>query len=119
MKPRETGAELDALWDDFHDVVNMTSRELRDWLMVRSSGEETEPIPQDAGTQTGRHVLAILGKRKVDLTDDDTRVMRRVVSVVRSERNAQLDPAAGQAAWRHRLMTLGHDPLKPPEAHPG
>ena len=25
----------DALWDEFHTLVNMTSRELRDWLAHR------------------------------------------------------------------------------------
>ncbi len=29
----------DALWQDFHTVVNMTSRELEDWLRVRSADE--------------------------------------------------------------------------------
>lgn len=28
--------------------------------------------------------------------------------------NHDLEPTAGQAAWRHKLMTIGHDPLKPP-----
>ncbi len=51
----------DTLWDEFHSLVNMTSRELRDWLA----------------------------------TDDGT------------------EPTAGQAAWRRRLMRMGHDPLKP------
>src|SRR5690242_21957399 len=29
----------DELWTEFHRVVNMTSQELRDWLMTRSAGE--------------------------------------------------------------------------------
>jgi hypothetical protein len=109
----ERTAELDQIWDDFHSVVNMTSRELREWLMTRSAAEDTEPLPDEAGTPTGRHVVEILGKRKTDLTDDDVRVMRRVVAVVRAERGEQPEPTAGQQGWRHRLMTLGHDPLKP------
>ncbi len=39
--------------------------------------------------------------------------MRRVVEAVGFERRADLEPSVGQAAWRHRLMTLGHDSLKP------
>jgi Protein of unknown function (DUF3140) len=109
----EVTAEVEALWGDFHGVVNMTSRELRDWLMTRSAGEDTETVPDQAGTPTGHHVLEILGKRKADLTEDDLRVMRKVVDTVRSERREDLEPTAGQANWRHRLMTLGHDPLKP------
>jgi hypothetical protein len=102
----------ETLWDEFHRVVNMSSRELSDWLRTRSADDQTEELPDQAGTETGRHVLAILGKRKTDLTDDDVRVMRKVVDHVHAERRDDLEPTAGQPNWRHRLMTLGHDPLK-------
>ncbi|MDH6223147.1 MULTISPECIES: DUF3140 domain-containing protein [Streptomyces] len=105
--------ELDDLWNEFHSVVNMTSRELQEWLMTRSAGERTEALPDQAGTENGRRVLEILGKRRVDLTGDDVRVMRKVVDTVTAERGVDMEPTAGQPNWRHRLMTLGHDPLKP------
>lgn len=108
-----TAPETDELWNEFHTVVNMSSRELQDWLRTHSAGEDSEALPDAAGSETGRHVLEILGKRKQDLTDDDVAVMRRVVTAVRSERRQDLEPTAGQAPWRHRLMTMGHDPLKP------
>lgn len=105
--------EIDqALWDEFHRVVNMTSRELADWLRTRSANEDAELLPDQAGSETGRHVLAILQKRKADLTGDDERVMRNVVSRIRQERGADLEPTAGQQHWRYKLMSLGHDPLK-------
>ncbi|HEY7592260.1 MAG TPA: DUF3140 domain-containing protein [Actinophytocola sp.] len=103
----------DELWQDFHRVVNMTSRELADWLRTRDAGEDTEAMPDQAGQPTGRQVLHVLGKRHVDLTDDDRRIMRKVVDRVRAERREDLEPVAGQANWRHRLMSMGHDPLKP------
>ena len=107
--------EVDAaLWEEFHRVVNMTSRELMDWLRTRSADEETEELPDHAGTKTGRAVLEILKKRRVDLTDDDEQVMRKVVDRIHDERRDDLEPTAGQENWRHRLMTIGHDPLKPP-----
>jgi hypothetical protein len=104
-----------ALWDEFHRMVNMSSRELADWLRTRSAGEHGEAFPDQAGTQTGQHVLRILQKRRVDLTDDDERIMRKVVDQVHAQRRADLEPTAGDENWRHRLMTLGHDPLKPAE----
>ena len=104
--------EMDALWEDFHRVVNMTSQELAAWLRVRDADEETEPLPEDAGTPTGQHVLAILQKRRTDLTDDDVRVMRKVVDTVTSEVDVENEPEAEDEHLRHRLMTLGHDPLK-------
>lgn len=103
----------DELWQEFHQVVNMTSRELSDWLRISDASEDTEAMPDQAGQPTGRQVLHVLGKRHGDLTDDDRRVMRKVVDRVRTERRADLEPVAGQASWRHRLMSMGHDPLKP------
>ena len=107
------GQVSDELWEDFHRVVNMTSRELQEWLNVRDADEEVEALPDQAGTETGQHVLAILGKRRTDLTPDDAAVMERVVRRVQHERRDDLEPTAGQQTWRHRLMTIGHDPLKP------
>ena len=111
----DSSTVTDELWDEFHRVVNMSSRELREWLMVRDADELGEVPPEHAGTETGRHVLAILGKRRTDLTDDDVRVMEKVVVKIQDERRDDLEPTAGQAAWRHKLMTIGHDPLKPAE----
>lgn len=103
----------DELWDEFHRVVNMTSRELEEWLRTRSADENTESLPEQSGTETGQHVVHILGKRRTDLNADDARVMQNVVDRVLAERREDLEPTAGEAHWRHRLMSMGHDPLKP------
>jgi hypothetical protein len=103
----------DELWQDFHTVVNMTSRELRDWLAVQGADEDTEELPDQAGSHLGHRVLQILGKRRADLTPDDVEVMDQVVERVTSQRGVDLEPTAGEAAWRRRLMNIGHDPLKP------
>ncbi|MFF9813198.1 DUF3140 domain-containing protein [Streptomyces sp. NPDC014006] len=105
--------ELDALWEDFHRAVNMTSAELAAWLKVRDAAEDTEPLPEQAGSPTGQHVLAILQKRRTDLTEDDLRVMRKVVDTVDEEADVENEPEAADTRRRHRLMTIGHDPLKP------
>jgi hypothetical protein len=109
------GIVSDELWQEFHRVVNMTSRELTEWLRVRSAGEDVEVPSDQAGTATGQQVVSILGKRRTDLTDMDVAVMKSVVGKVYEQRREDLEPTAGQAAWRHRLMTIGHDPLKPAE----
>ncbi len=70
-------------------------------------------MPDQAGPPTGQQVPHVLGKRHVDLTDEDRRVMREVVDRVRAERRDDLEPVAGQAHWRHRLMSMGHDPFQP------
>ena len=108
-----TSIDDQELWDEFHRVVNMTSRELADWLKTDSADEDSEELPDQAGTRTGQQVLRILGRRRGDLVPDDLRVMRRVVERVHEQRRDDLEPTMGQDAWRHRLMAIGHDPLKP------
>ena len=105
--------ELDALWDDFHRAVNMTSQELAAWLRVSDADENTEPLPDQAGSPIGQHVLAILQKRRTDLTDNDIRVMYEVVDTVTEQSDLENEPEAEDTDRRHRLMTIGHDPLKP------
>ncbi len=105
----------DELWDDFHTVVNMTSRELQEWLATADSGTATEALPDRAGSERSQQVLAVLGKRRTDLTPDDVDVMRGVVAEIRELRGDDAETTAGDTAWRHRLMALGHDPLKPVE----
>jgi hypothetical protein len=106
----------DLLWENFHRAVNMTSRELRDWLAVEGAGEETEEVPDQAGPPLGHRVLDILGKRRADLTADDVHDMQRVIDKVTSLRGGdtgEWEPTAGEDGWRRRLMDVGHDPLKP------
>lgn len=103
----------DALWEEFHRAVNMTSRELREWLATQDAGEGTEALPDQAGDDRSRAVLDVLGKRRTDLTTDDVAVMRSVVDEVEAARGTDREPEAGDTQWRHRLMSLGHDPLKP------
>ncbi|MGJ5830950.1 DUF3140 domain-containing protein [Streptomyces ossamyceticus] len=102
--------EREALWDEFHRVVNMTSQELEVWLQSRYADEESEALPEQPGSPSGRQVLAILQKRRVDLTEDDFRVMYGVVDSVNAQR--EQEPDADGTHRRHRLMTLGHDPLR-------
>lgn len=107
-----TDVDLDALWQDFHDAVNMTSRELRDWLQTQAADEGAESLPEHAGTELGQGVLAVLSKRRTDLTDDDVAVMQQVVERVTALRGEVEEPTPGNDRWRRRLMNVGHDPLK-------
>lgn len=108
---RHIGVDHD-LWEEFHRVVNMSSRELRSWLRTDSAGEGTEQLPDHAGSETGRRVLQILRKRRTDLDVDDAQTMQAVVETVRAERADEREPSAGPSDWRHRLMSIGHDPLR-------
>lgn len=106
----------DDLWQEFHTVVNMTSRELSDWLVAEVGADGGEPDPDLPEFAVGNAVLAILGKRRTDLTDDDIETMTTVVDQVRTLRGEELEPEAYDEDVRRLLMSFGHDPLKPPEA---
>jgi hypothetical protein len=103
----------DALWDEFHTVVNMTSRELTDWMLTEESGQETADVDPTPETEVSRQVVAILGKRRTDVTSDDADTMQHVVDQVRTIRGDEPEPEAYDDEVRHLLMSFGHDPLKP------
>mgnify|MGYP001436628872 CR=1 FL=1 len=104
--------EVDQLWEDFHSCVNVTSERLRDWLLTRGSGEEVFGADPDLGLpEPGRHILAVLRKRKVDLTEEDIQVMRETVVEVRELLDERPRDGSADQQWRHALLDLGHDPL--------
>ncbi len=106
--------DVELLWDEFHQVVNMTSDELRTWLLTDASGEDAFPADPDIPVpELGRQVVQLLRKRKVDLTDADRDTMQRVVDFVEDKLEKPPGSGAADEAWRHSLMTVGHDPLKP------
>lgn len=102
------------MWEEFHTAVNMSSRELRDWLLTEASHEEAFADSRVTMPEPGGRILGILGKRRTDLTDDDVQTMAEVVERVREL--VARRPAGGTAdqQWRHALMRLGHDPVRPP-----
>ncbi|WP_067486389.1 DUF3140 domain-containing protein [Actinomadura hibisca] len=110
-------AEVELLWDDFHRTVNMTSEELRAWLLTDASGEDALPADPDMKVpELGKRVVEILRKRKVDLTSDDVADMRQVVEHADELLEKEPPDGAQDERWRHALMTVGHDPLKPENA---
>ncbi len=99
------------LWDDFHQRVTMTSRQLEEWLETAAAGEDHEALPDEAGGPRGQEIVHILGKRRGDVTSADERLMRSTIDRIDALLGDRSEPTAGDARWRHRLMSLGHDPL--------
>lgn len=115
--PERLPADAELLWDEFHQVVNMTSEELRAWLLTAASGEEALPADPHGGVpELGLRVVELLRKRKTDLTEADTETMRQVVDYVEDQTERRPDWVEADDEWRHALMTVGHDPLKPERA---
>jgi hypothetical protein len=67
--------------------------------------------PESVGHASGRRIVAILGKSKAGLSDDDYAHMRKVVGYVRRHR-AQEPANVATSRWRYSLMNWGNDPLK-------
>ncbi|WP_432051101.1 DUF3140 domain-containing protein [Verrucosispora sp. NA02020] len=112
VREQRLDPEVEVLWEDFHAEVNVPSEQLRQWLLTRGSGEEAfGPDPDLNLPEPGRQILAVLRKRKVDLTPEDVEVMREAVERIRSLTAEK--PRRGNAddGWRHSLLDLGHDVL--------
>jgi Protein of unknown function (DUF3140) len=110
----ERACDAELLWEEFHRIVNMTSDELRTWLLTQASGEGVLPPDPDVRLSgLGRRVVEVLRKRKVDLTADDTAAMQDVVDYVEDQLASPPTTGATDDKWRRSLMTVGHDPLRP------
>ena len=108
-----TPVDVEVAWYSFHEVINMTSEELRAWL---SDAPDVHALPgePDLGLpELGERVVDLLRKRKVDLTQRDADVMEQVVDFVfTQEAEGPADMETGEK-WRRSLMTVGHDPTRP------
>jgi Protein of unknown function (DUF3140) len=102
------------VWEQFHALVNMSSPELRDWLLNTPDGVDTyAPEPDLDVHALGLQVLQVLEKRRTDLTPSDVGLMREVTDLIRSRLANAPDDDVANEPWRDTLLTLGHDPTRP------
>jgi hypothetical protein len=110
--------DRDAVIAEFHDAVNMTPSKLTEWLATdrsREVGDSHAPGGdggESTGHKSGKRIVAILEKKKADLTDDDLAHMRKVVGYVHRHLAQRPDGDIGDSKWRSSLMNWGHDPTK-------
>ena len=99
---------------EFNDAVNMTRKELEDWLRTDESKRvgQSDGGGESKGHESGRRIVEILGKNKGDYTDDDVDHMRRVVSYVNRHQAQKPKGDVEGSKWRYSLMNWGNDPLK-------
>ena len=98
---------------DFDEAVNMTARQLADWLET----EQSQSVGQSdggesVGHRSGRRIVEILGKKKSERTEEDHDHMHKVVGYVHRHLAQRPDGDVGETRWRYSLMNWGHDPLK-------
>lgn len=109
--------DRDKVRKDFDEAVNMTASELKKWLDTKESravgwkAKGGKGTGESVGHASGRRIIDILGKKKVELSDDDYAHMRKVVGYVRRHR-AQEPANIATSRWRYSLMNWGNDPLK-------
>src|SRR5699024_12480180 len=88
---------------------DLSSEELRRWLLADASGEEA--FPGDGRVdKEGERIVEVLNKRRTDVTSDDVALMERVTEFVQEELE---QPRPEDDQWRRRMMRVGHDPLQP------
>lgn len=101
------------MWQEFHGAVNMSSPQLRDWLLAQTSLNDTYPSePGMDIVDLGNRVLQILGKRRSDLNGDDVELMREVTELINRRLDQRPADEVDQEPWRHSLMAVGHDPWR-------
>jgi hypothetical protein len=101
------------VWDDWRDAVNMTAKQLEDWLESDESKAvgQQEDDGEATGHKSGRRIVEILHTKKGDLTDDDVAHMRKVVGYVHRHLKQRPSGDVTDTRWRYSLMNWGHDPL--------
>jgi len=109
----DTDTEVAEVWEDFHALVNMTSPELRDWLVNTPDGVDTyAPEPDLDVHALGLRVLQLLSKRRTDLTSSDVDLMSEVADLIHSRLRNPPEADVNDEPWRDTLLTLGHDPTR-------
>lgn len=108
--------DLDKVWKDFAEAVNMSPAEIERWL----DSDESRSVGwkggdgsrhESVGHASGRRIILILRKNKGDLDASDYEHMRKVVGFVRRHK-AQWPENIYTSRWRYSLMNWGHDPTK-------
>ena len=100
---------------EFSDAVNLTAQQLSSWLdsdEAQEVGQKKQGQDESTGHESGRRIIAILAKRKAELTEDDYAHMRKVVGYVKRHLAQRPDGDVHETRWRYSLMNWGHDPEK-------
>jgi Protein of unknown function (DUF3140) len=100
--------------EEFDETVNMTPKELEEWLETDESKSvgQSDGGDESKGHESGRRIVETLRKKKSDYTDDDVEHMKRVNGYVKRHLGQGPKNDVENSKWRYSLMNWGHDPLK-------
>ena len=93
--------------DEFEESVNMTRKELEDWLQTDESKSVGQGEGESKGHESGRRIVSLLEKNKSDYTDDLDH-MKKVNSYVKRHlgQGPKNDPE--DSKWRYSLITFSN-----------
>ena len=99
---------------NFDEAVNMTPKELEEWLQTDESQSvgQKENGGESTGHESGRRIVELLRKKKSDYTEEDLDHMRKVTGYVHRHQAQKPKGDVEDSRWRYSLMNWGHDPLK-------
>lgn len=105
---------LAEIWDDWRQAVNMSARQLEEWLDTDASQSvgQKDGGGEATGHKSGRRIVELLRTRKTDLSEDDVDHMRKVVGYVHRHLAQRPSGNVEETPWRYSLMNWGHDPMK-------
>ncbi|WP_432545113.1 DUF3140 domain-containing protein [Kineococcus sp. SYSU DK002] len=107
------GHDRDDVLKRFHEAVNMTPKELEDWLETEESQSVGVGEGESVGHRSGRRIVEVLRTKEADLTDDDVEHMAKVAGYVARHSKQRPSGDVTDTRWRYSLMNWGNDPLKP------
>jgi hypothetical protein len=101
--------------EDPGHTVNMTAKELEDWLQTDESKAAGQGSGESTGHKSGRRIVEILRKDKGDRTDSDVEHLEEVDGYNARHLKQRPDHPKDELRdmkWTHSLKNWGHDPLK-------
>lgn len=100
--------------EDFQSAVNMTVKELQEWLPTEESKSvgQKDDDGEAIGHKSGKKIIDILERDRSDYTEDDFSHMKKVVSYVHRHSAQKPSGDIKDSRWRYSLMNWGNDPLK-------
>jgi len=90
--------------DKFEDAVNMTRKELEDWLGTEELQSVGQGDGESKGHESGRNIVKILEKNKSDYTDDDVQHMKKINSYLKRHLGQGPKNNVEDSNWRYSLV---------------
>ncbi|QIN82050.1 DUF3140 domain-containing protein [Rubrobacter tropicus] len=92
--------------DEFDEAVNMTRKELQDWLGTDESKSVGQGEGESKGHESGRRIVKLLAKNKSDYTDDDIDHMKKVNGYVKRHLGQGPKNDVEDSKWRYSLINF-------------